>query len=121
MGLAGCCTFMQDIYIHFTQNTSRAAQPWSRQMELKLFLTTFGIIFLAELGDKTQIASIMMAAHSQKPWTVFVGASLALVTITLLGVLFAGFISNYIPGPAIKKIAAGGFMVIGGLMLFDKI
>lgn len=90
-------------------------------MDLKLFFTTFGIIFLAELGDKTQMASIMMAAHSQKPWTVFVGASLALVIITLVGVLFANMISNYIPGQAIKKIAAGGFLLIGGLMLIDKI
>jgi Ca2+/H+ antiporter, TMEM165/GDT1 family len=90
-------------------------------MDLKLFFTTFGIIFLAELGDKTQMASIMMAAHSQKPWTVFVGASLALVIITLVGVLFANMISNYIPGLAIKKIAAGGFLLIGGLMLIDKI
>jgi len=88
---------------------------------LKLFFTTFGIIFLAELGDKTQMASIMMAAQSQKPWTVFAGASLALVTITLLAVLFASLIGNFIPGNIIKKIAAGGFLIIGGLMLIDKI
>jgi len=90
-------------------------------MDLKLFFTTFGIIFLAELGDKTQMASIMMAAHSQKPWTVFVGASLALVSITLLAVLFANIISGFIPGPAIKKIAASGFLIIGALMLFSKV
>ncbi len=90
-------------------------------MDLKLFFTTFGIVFLAELGDKTQLAAIMMAAHTQKPWTVFAGASIALVIITLLAVLFANFISNYMPELVIKKIAAGGFLIIGGLMLADKI
>jgi Ca2+/H+ antiporter, TMEM165/GDT1 family len=90
-------------------------------MDLKLFFTTFGLIFLAELGDKTQMASIMMAAQSQKPWTVFFGASLALVIITLLAVIFANLMGNFIPGNAIKKLAAGGFLIIGGLMLIDKI
>ncbi|WP_028574837.1 TMEM165/GDT1 family protein [Desulfonatronovibrio hydrogenovorans] len=90
-------------------------------MDIKLFFTTFGIIFLAELGDKTQMASVLMAAQSQKPWTVFIGASLALVSITLLAVIFANIICNYIPGEAIKKFAAIGFLVIGTLMLVDKI
>ncbi len=90
-------------------------------MDLKLFFTTFGIIFLAELGDKTQMASVMLAAQTQKPWTVFAGASLALVIITLVAVLFAGLVSSYIPEHAIKKLAGLGFLVIGGLMLVDKI
>lgn len=90
-------------------------------MDIKLFLTTFGVIFLAELGDKTQMASVMMAAQSQKPWTVFIGASMALVSITLLAVIFASFICNYVPEQWIKKFAALGFLVIGTLMLMDRI
>ena len=90
-------------------------------MDLKLFFTTFGIIFLAELGDKTQMASVMLVAQTQKPWTVFAGASLALVLITLAAVLFANFISCYIPVHIIKKVAAGGFLIIGLLMFMDKI
>ncbi|MFO7728223.1 MAG: TMEM165/GDT1 family protein [Desulfonatronovibrio sp.] len=90
-------------------------------MDLKLFFTTFGLIFLAELGDKTQLASIMMAAHTRKPWTVFAGASLALVFITLLGIIFAHIIGEYMPGSILKKIAAAGFLIIGVLMFIDKI
>jgi putative Ca2+/H+ antiporter (TMEM165/GDT1 family) len=90
-------------------------------MDFKLLLATFGTLFLAELGDKTQLACIMMATKTQKPWTVFVGASLALVTVNFLGVVFADFICQYVSGDIIKKIAASGFVLIGILMLFDKI
>ncbi|MFW5731092.1 MAG: TMEM165/GDT1 family protein [Desulfonatronovibrionaceae bacterium] len=90
-------------------------------MDIKLFLTTFGLIFLAELGDKTQMAAVMMAANTQKPWTVFAGASLALVSITLVAVIFAGFLSHIIPAHWVKKAAAVGFLVIGSLMLVNKI
>ncbi len=76
---------------------------------------------MAELGDKTQMATIMMTAHSHKPWTVFVGASLALVSITLLAVIFANLIGEYIPGTIIKKVAASGFLIIGILMFIDKV
>ncbi|MBT8762973.1 TMEM165/GDT1 family protein [Desulfohalobiaceae bacterium Ax17] len=90
-------------------------------MDFKLLLTTFGTLFLAELGDKTQLACIMMAAKTQKPWTVFVGSSLALISVSFLGVLFANFICHYISGDLIKKIAASGFVLVGILMFFDKI
>jgi putative Ca2+/H+ antiporter (TMEM165/GDT1 family) len=56
-------------------------------MDWKVFLTTFGTIFLAELGDKTQLASIMMTSKTKLPWSVFIGASLALTLVTLAGVL----------------------------------
>ncbi|BBD06980.1 TMEM165/GDT1 family protein [Desulfovibrio ferrophilus] len=90
-------------------------------MDFKLFLTTFATLFLAELGDKTQLACIMMTAKTQKPWTVFIGSSLALVTVSFLGVMFASLICDKIPADLVKKIAAAGFMVIGGLMFFDKL
>ena len=50
-------------------------------MDLRVLLTTFGIIFLAEMGDKTQLAAMTMAADSKKPWAVFIGASLALAAV----------------------------------------
>ena len=56
-------------------------------MDLRVLLTTFGVIFLAEMGDKTQLAAMTMAADSKKPWAVFIGASLALVAVSGLGVL----------------------------------
>ncbi|MFW5792371.1 MAG: TMEM165/GDT1 family protein, partial [Desulfohalobiaceae bacterium] len=56
-------------------------------MDLKLLSTTFITLFVAELGDKTQLACMLLTAETRKPWTVFVGASLALVLVSLLGIL----------------------------------
>ncbi|MFO7817242.1 MAG: TMEM165/GDT1 family protein [Thermodesulfobacteriota bacterium] len=90
-------------------------------MDIKLFGTTFITIFLAELGDKTQLACILLAAQTKNPWTVFIGASLALVSVTMLGVVFASLVCNYVPGEMIKKIASVGFIILGVLMFADKI
>jgi putative Ca2+/H+ antiporter (TMEM165/GDT1 family) len=56
-------------------------------MDWRVTLTTFGIIFLAELGDKTQIAAMTMAAQKKRPWEVFLGASVALVAVSAIGVV----------------------------------
>ena len=90
-------------------------------MDWKLLATTFGTLFVAELGDKTQLACVMLAAESRKTWTVFLGSSLALVMVSLLGVLFADLICNFISPEIIKKVAAAGFVVMGVLIFFDKI
>jgi putative Ca2+/H+ antiporter (TMEM165/GDT1 family) len=90
-------------------------------MDLKVLMTTFGAIFLAELGDKTQLACIFMAAKTQKPWAVFLGTSVALVVVSLLGVLLAQALVEFLPTAWIKKGAAVGFMVIGVLMFWGKI
>jgi putative Ca2+/H+ antiporter (TMEM165/GDT1 family) len=90
-------------------------------MDWKLLLSTFGTLFVAELGDKTQLACIMLTAKSKSPWTVFLGSSLALVLVSLLGVLFADFICRFIEPGVIKKVAAAGFVVLGVLIYFDKL
>jgi putative Ca2+/H+ antiporter (TMEM165/GDT1 family) len=89
-------------------------------MDLRVLLTTFGIIFLAEMGDKTQLAAMTMAADSKKPWAVFIGASLALAAVSALGVLVGSVIGNYVPIEWVKRAAAVGFIVIGVLMLLGK-
>ena len=89
-------------------------------MDWKLFASTFGAIFLAELGDKTQLGCILLAANSRKIWTVFLGSSLALVCVTFLGVIFAQFLCTYVPAHVIKKVAAGGFVIMGILIFMDK-
>ncbi|HEX3253488.1 MAG TPA: TMEM165/GDT1 family protein [Pyrinomonadaceae bacterium] len=89
-------------------------------MDLRILLTTFGVIFLAEMGDKTQLAAMTMAADSKKPWAVFLGASLALATVSALGVLVGGLIGDYVPLVWVKRVAATAFIVIGVLMLFGK-
>jgi Ca2+/H+ antiporter, TMEM165/GDT1 family len=89
-------------------------------MDLRILMTTFGVIFLAEMGDKTQLAAMTMAADSKKPWAVFIGASLALVAVSALGVLVGSLIGDYVPLVWVKRVAATAFIVIGVLMLFGK-
>ncbi len=89
-------------------------------MDLRVLLTTFGVIFLAEMGDKTQLAAMTMAADSKRPWAVFLGASLALIAVSGLGVLIGSLIGDYLPVVWVKRVAAVAFIVIGVLMLFGK-
>ena len=56
-------------------------------MDWRVLLTTFGVIFLAEMGDKTQLAAMTMAAQTKRPWTVFVGSALALTAVSAIGVV----------------------------------
>jgi putative Ca2+/H+ antiporter (TMEM165/GDT1 family) len=86
-------------------------------MEWKTFFTAFGVLFLAELGDKTQLAVITMTADSKSPLAVFLGASAALVLVSLLGVVFGALLGQYIPAEWLQRIVAVAFIVIGILML----
>jgi putative Ca2+/H+ antiporter (TMEM165/GDT1 family) len=89
-------------------------------MDFRVLLTTFGIIFLAEMGDKTQLAAMTMSAQTKRPWAVFIGASLALAAVSAIGVLVGGVIGEYVPLEWVKRIAAIAFIVIGVLMLAGK-
>ena len=89
-------------------------------MDLRVLLTTFGIIFLAEMGDKTQLAAMTMSAQTKKPWAVFIGSALALTAVSAIGVVVGGFIGNYLPLEWIKRAAAVMFIIIGVLILLDK-
>ena len=74
-----------------------------------IFITTFTTIFIAELGDKTQIATLMLSAESGKPIIVFIGSSLALISSSLVGVLIGKWIS--------KKISPSKFAFFTGLLM----
>ncbi|HKV35110.1 MAG TPA: TMEM165/GDT1 family protein [Pyrinomonadaceae bacterium] len=89
-------------------------------MDFRVLLTTFGIIFLAEMGDKTQLAAMTMAADTKKPWAVFIGSSLALVAVSALGVIVGSVIGQYVPLEWVKRVAAVAFIAIGILMLAGK-
>ena len=89
-------------------------------MDLRVMLTTLGIIFLAEMGDKTQLAAMTMSAQTKKPWAVFIGASLALTAVSAIGVLVGGVIGQYVPLEWVKRVAALAFIIIGVLMLAGK-
>ena len=74
-----------------------------------IFITTFTTIFIAELGDKTQIATLMLSAESGKPIIVFLGSSLALISSSLVGVLIGKWLS--------KKISPSKFAFFTGLLM----
>ena len=89
-------------------------------MDWKIFGTAFLTLFLAELGDKTQLAVMTMSTSTESKLSVFLGAALALVVVTLIGVLVGGVINQYIPTEWLQRIVATAFIVIGVLMLLGK-
>ena len=88
-------------------------------MEYKVFITVFISVFIAELGDKTQLATMLFASDkSVNKLTIFLGASLALVLSSGIGVLAGGVISQYISEKNLHYIAGIGFIGIGIWTLF---
>ena len=83
-------------------------------MDLKVFATVFATIFVAELGDKTQLATLLYAADAEHgKLTVFVGASAALVLTSALGVAAGAFISQHVSAQVLSWLAGIGFIAIG--------
>ena len=85
-------------------------------MDWRLFVSTFGLVLVAELGDKTQLAVISQTCRYRSPWAVFLGGSLALAIVTGLGVLGGSLINAWVPQRVITIAAAVLFAVMGLLM-----
>ena len=83
---------------------------------LSIFITTFTTIFIAELGDKTQIATLMLSAESGKPIIVFLGSSLALISSSVVGVLIGKWLSEKI-SPSKFALFTGALMIIISVFL----
>ena len=87
-------------------------------MELKVFFTVFAAVFIAELGDKTQLATMLFAADEEvSKWTVFWGASAALVVASAIGVIAGTLLSEFINEKHLNYLAGAGFILIGALTL----
>jgi putative Ca2+/H+ antiporter (TMEM165/GDT1 family) len=82
-------------------------------MPIALLASTFATVFLAELGDKTQLAIVTISGTSTRPGAVFAGSSVALVLASLLGAAAGGSLSAVIPTNALQLAASVGFLVIG--------
>ncbi|MEM9136575.1 MAG: TMEM165/GDT1 family protein [Cyanobacteria bacterium P01_F01_bin.42] len=95
-------------------------QSWARGW-FKEFFATFLTIFAAEFGDKTQLATLMIAAESHSPWVVFVGAGLALIATSLVGVLVGRWLSQTISERMLEIITGLSLVVIAGLLLWDLV
>ncbi|HBP53446.1 MAG TPA: UPF0016 domain-containing protein [Synechococcus sp. UBA8638] len=86
----------------------------SGNSRLAVLVGAFITVFLAELGDKTQLATLMLAAQSNHPWQVFLGAGAALIASSLLGVLLGQWLGRILPQNLVKQ-SAGALMVVLGL------
>ena len=86
-------------------------------MDFPLLLSTFFTVFLAELGDKTQLATVAISGTSNRPLAVFLGSSSALVLASLLGAFAGGSVATVIPSDLLQLVASLGFLVIGGRLL----
>jgi putative Ca2+/H+ antiporter (TMEM165/GDT1 family) len=90
------------------------ANPGIQDMEYKVLITVFSAVFIAELGDKTQLATMLFAADKDvSKWTVFLGASLALIVASGIGVLAGSAISQYVSEKQLSYVAGIGFIAIG--------
>ena len=89
-------------------------------MILSLLISAFLTVFVAELGDKTQLATLTISGNSNKPLAVFLGSSSALVFASLLGALTGGSISSFLPEIYLKLIAAITFLIIGMRLLLNS-
>ncbi len=86
----------------------------------KIFFASFGIMFLAELGDKTQMTILSLAGRYRSPWVVFAGAALAMVLATGLGVLVGNFLPSVIGEKSVRYVSGGLFILFGALVLAGK-
>ena len=89
-------------------------------MILTLLFTTFVTVFLAEIGDKTQLTTITLSSTTNKPLAVFIGSSTALILATLLGALAGGSIANLIPEFSLKLLSGIVFLIIGITLLVQS-
>ena len=106
---------------------SHVLPPWFdlwlgciKQMDWKIFLTIFVSVFIAELGDKTQLATMLFAADKEvSKYTVFFAASAALIVASALGVLAGSVMSEYINEKYLHYVAGIGFIAIGAFTLYN--
>lgn len=89
-------------------------------MDLKIFITIFTAVFIAELGDKTQLATMLFATDREvSKVTVFLAASLALVVASAIGVMVGSLLSEYINEKILHYVAGAGFIIIGAITLYN--
>ncbi|MDJ0598864.1 MAG: TMEM165/GDT1 family protein [Crocosphaera sp.] len=110
------------------KNDTKNQQNFSSDSEVKnekswsfwtVFSSTFLTIFLAEMGDKTQLATLLISAESQSPWVVFAGAAMALIATSLLGVLIGYWLARRLSPKTLDIAVALLLLIITGLLVGD--
>ena len=99
-----------------SNSNSNVRDPNDSNTFLSILITSFSTIFLAELGDKTQLATLILSAQSGRPSIIFFGAALALISTSLLGVLIGQWIAKNLPRQRFT-VLSGAIMAILGIYL----
>lgn len=86
----------------------------------KLFASTFAVVFLAELGDKTQFATLSLAASGKSRLVVFLAATAALTATSAIAVLAGEAVARSVPEAWIRRVAGAGFLILGALYLTGR-
>ncbi|MDY7012839.1 MAG: TMEM165/GDT1 family protein [Cyanobacteriota bacterium] len=102
------------------------SQPQSERDRARInfwavFSSTFVTIFLAEIGDKTQLAILLMSAQADAPWIVFVGAAVALISTSLIGVLLGYWLSKRVSVQTMNLLAGATLLMVSVLLLWDVV
>ncbi|MBI4243875.1 MAG: TMEM165/GDT1 family protein [Planctomycetes bacterium] len=87
-------------------------------MDWKIFFTSFSTIFIAELGDKTQLMALSMSSQSKSTTEILLGACLALILTTIIGVYAGKFMKDWLPEEYLRYISGGLFVLIGAYILW---
>ncbi len=90
-----------------------------KKLSVSVFGSTFLTIFLAELGDKTQVTTLLMSAESHAPWMVFAGAGTALVATSLIGVLLGQWLAKWLSPKTLETSAGVTMLIISALVFWD--
>ena len=111
-----------------SQDLSKAEEPMTsttkaqlKEEHWQIFATTFVTVFLAEIGDKTQLSVLMISAQSHQPWIVFAGAAIALISTSLLGVLAGKWLAKTFSPKLLNTLAGLSFLVLSISLLWEAI
>ncbi|MDF0552356.1 TMEM165/GDT1 family protein [Kamptonema sp. UHCC 0994] len=105
--------------VEFATTEQHHQQKEQKSKAWGVFASTFVTIFLAEIGDKTQLTTMLMAAQSHSPWIVFAGAGFALVITSLLGVLLGQWLGTRIDPKTLEKSAGVTLLLISVMLLWE--
>ena len=104
-----------------TLNKQPQRSPTAGQPVIRIFLSTFITIFLAEIGDKTQVTTLLMSAESHAPGIVFLGAGSALVLTSFLGVWVGQWLASHLSPRLLDTLAGGVLLLISVGLLWDML
>jgi len=100
---------------------SSIASKEAKSANWQIVTTTFITIFLAEIGDKTQLTTLMIAAQSHEPWIVFAGAAIALVSTSLLGVIAGKWLAKTFSPRLLNTLAGLSFLILSLSLLWEAV